>query len=337
MKISALSRLLIYAWLYASTTAQAGSYLLVDMGVPDGGISSYATGINPDGVVVGFYSTPAFSQRAYVYSGGVMSDLGTLGGAISSATAINRHGRIVGFAETTQGALHAYSYRGDGLKDLDPRYEGSEMAAWALNGRGEVVGAKGLSSPSMAFVHHNGLLTELGTLGGTSSVATGINDSGQIIGSASTADDVENHAFVYQNGTMTDLGTLGGTYSGATGINASGQIVGYSSMADESLHAFLFTNGLMQDLGLLPGHFGCMAWALNDRGDAVGQCQASLVTHAFIYRKGRMRNLNHLVDDVEAKGWKLEVAAAINNAGQIVGWGQHKGNRRAFLLIPVAP
>lgn len=338
MKDGAVSKLLVAAWLYASAAAQAGSYQLVDIGVPDGGINSYATGINHDGVVVGFYSTSSVTQIAYSYSAGVMSDLGTLGGAASSATAINRHGRIVGFAETIHGVIHAYSFRGEALKDLAPHDEGQEMAAWGLNGRGEVVGAKGLSSPSMAFVHRQGTLTELGTLGGSSSVAAGINDNGQIVGSSSTAGDSESHAFAYQNGAMIDLGTLGGLYSAAVGINASGQITGYSFTADESIHPFLYTGGIMQDLGLLPGHHSCMAWALNDRGDVVGQCYSSLgASHAFIHHKGRLRNLNHLVEDAEAKGWQLETAAAINNAGQIVGWGQHKGNTRAFLLIPVAP
>jgi probable HAF family extracellular repeat protein len=34
-------------------------------------------------------------------------------------------------------------------------------------------------------------------------------------------------------------------------------------------------------------------------------------------------------------GWKLEAATGINNRGEIVGWGDYKGNEQSgFLLVP---
>ena len=71
--------------------------------------------------------------------------------------------------------------------------------------------------------------TDLGTLGGASSAAWGINDAGQVVGEATTASGVQN-AFLYSGGVMSDLGTLGGQYSVAYGINSAGQVVGYASM-----------------------------------------------------------------------------------------------------------
>jgi hypothetical protein len=49
-----------------------------------------------------------------------------------------------------------------------------------------------------------------------------------------------------------------------------------------------------------------------------------------------MRDLNDLVD-ASAAGWTLTEAWAINNAGQIAGFGQHGGEltRVPFLLTPV--
>ena len=50
-------------------------------------------------------------------------------------------------------------------------------------------------------------LIDLGTLGGSSSAAWGINEAGQVVGAAATATGAQ-HAFLYTNGMMIDLGTL---------------------------------------------------------------------------------------------------------------------------------
>jgi probable HAF family extracellular repeat protein len=85
-------------------------------------------------------------------------------------------------------------------------------------------------------------MVDLGTLGGSSSNATGINDIGQIVGRSETASgDV--HAFRWENGAMLDLGTLGGSSSFATGINELGQIVGESEKAPGEDRAFRWENG----------------------------------------------------------------------------------------------
>jgi len=47
----------------------------------------------------------------------------------------------------------------------------------------------------------------LGTLGGATSAAMGINAGGLIVGDATTSAGSE-HAFLYSNGTMADLNSL---------------------------------------------------------------------------------------------------------------------------------
>ena len=72
-------------------------------------------------------------------------------------------------------------------------------------------------------------MTVLGTLGGPSSSAAGINERGQIVGTSATRARDEfggwiSHGFVWQSGVMTDLGTLGGEWSAANVINDRGQV-----------------------------------------------------------------------------------------------------------------
>src|SRR5829696_2238638 len=124
-------------------------------------------------------------------------------------------------------------------------------AAVALFGVGQRTAEPQTTTPKMQ-------VQDLGTLGGSSSYATGINDSGQVIGDSYTSAG-EQHAFLYDVGAtpkMQDLGTLGGSSSYATGINDSGQVVGDSYTSAGEQHAFLYDEGAtpkMQDLCTLGG------------------------------------------------------------------------------------
>jgi probable HAF family extracellular repeat protein len=78
----------------------------------------------------------------------------------------------------------------------------------------------------------SGDIYNLGTLGGTFTGASQINDVGQVTGSSQITPGGSQHAFIYTGkpgagGAMLDLGTLGGSYSIGYGINNTGQVTGY--------------------------------------------------------------------------------------------------------------
>jgi probable HAF family extracellular repeat protein len=130
-------------------------------------------------------------------------------------------------------------------------------------------------------------MDDLGTLGGATSIATGINGTRQIAGWADNAAG-RMRAFRFQGGTMTGLGTLGGGESIGESINGSGQVVGWANTASGAQHAFLFAGGHMTDIGrLVPGAVASQASDITNAGDIVGTAtRGDGSTFGFLYRGG---------------------------------------------------
>jgi probable HAF family extracellular repeat protein len=141
---------------------------------------------------------------------------------------------------------------------------------------------------------------------GSYSTATGINASGQVVGSSDIGTR-DSHAFLFSNGTMQDLGTLGGKASRGIAINAAGQVLGWSYINDTiTVHPFLFSGGRMQDLGIAG-----TARAFNDFGQVTGHFGSP--EHAFLFSNGTMYDLG------TPPGFTSTTGYGINNSGQVTG------------------
>ncbi len=166
------------------------------------------------------------------------------------------------------------------------------------------------------YLDHNGTLTDIGTLGGSSSWLNKVNDNGQVVGQSFIAGDVASHAFLWSNGSMSDLGTLGGTYSDASFINNSGLVAGNSYIAgDQFQHAFVYKNGSMNDLGTFGGNSSSVS-GMNESGQIIGT--SSLIgdenSHAFLWSNGSIIDLGTLGDSYDSSK-----VIGINSSGQVVG------------------
>jgi probable HAF family extracellular repeat protein len=185
-----------------------------------------------------------------------------------------------------------------------------------------------------------GAATDLGTLGGGSSEALGINSGGQVVGWSMTSSQFARPFLWTQSSGMRDLGTLGGEGSeagsaAAGAISSSGNVVGWSVTAYGDTHAFLWTPaGGMRDLGTLLGLRGggeSRAAGINSAGQVVGwSSTVSGSNHAFLWTSsGGMQDLGTLPGGAASK------ATGINRAGEVVGWSSTAaGEEHAFRWTP---
>ena len=158
---------------------------LVDLNSPDGGSAGAGYGINDREDIVGEHG-----GRAFVMRDGVREVLGVLAGDVSSsARAVNAISQVAGFSSAAAGVRRAFLW--DGIMRELPhvaRYVSSE--ALAINVQGDIVGRSGngdLSDARAALWQHGAAIdlnSRVAAPGWVLVRATGINDVGQIVGTA---------------------------------------------------------------------------------------------------------------------------------------------------------
>jgi probable HAF family extracellular repeat protein len=334
-----VTALVVVAFRAAPVTAE-DTATIIDLGTL-GGRTATAIGINDLGDVVGVSFLPGNTVRhAFFWNGGPMVDLGTLPGRLhSQAIAINNRHQAVGFSHNVQlpiGFVDSHAVRWDNAVISDLNTPAILEAGWMLefafdiNDAGQIVGAGFHNGARRAFLLDNGVVTDLGTLGGTTSSANAINRFGDVVGSADTAGNTGTHAFLWRAGSMTDLGSIGG-FTGAGAINDWGDVAGTGQVEGSLSEAILWTNGTLTVLPR-PAGIGATTAGINNLGQVVGTLATiqSVAAGAMLWQQGAGIDIKTLI-----AGYSLLVANDINDAGQIVG---HIESGGAYILqLPTSP
>ncbi len=201
-----------------------------------GGDRNEARAINDRGEVVGFSSVGDYTNHAFHWRAGVLTDLSGGYEFSSLASDINNRGQVVGVLHDGSGfgETPVRWWRGTVTPLHEPRGN-----AVAVSDSGAVAGIHWGSWGTAGFVWHRGEFTELPApppTGWTFLQPSGINDRVQVVGTTSEG------AFLWHDGHTTILPNLVGT-SAAYDINDRGQVVGSSAAQSDGLnpHAVIWT------------------------------------------------------------------------------------------------
>jgi probable HAF family extracellular repeat protein len=310
-----------------SQAAPPARWTIHNLGDLAGGAGgSIAHAINDRGQVVGEATAAVpggFQLHAFLWEDGVMRDMGTPPGrTMSGAEELNDRGTaLVG-----DGLGGSYLWR-------DGTWDRLTFGGFVndLNRFEAMTGAYAVAGRTHAFVYRDGVVQDLGTLGGGYGAGYAISDRGVVVGNSTVAGESAIHPFLWRDGVMRDLGSFGGYFSIANDVNNHGVAVGTAVDAAGGAYAFYSDGGAIQRL--LPGLPSPQnAKAINDRGAIVGDLGQN---GSFLYDDGVITRLES-VAAVQAAGWARLVPTGINNRGWITGWGYRAsgGSIQAFVLTP---
>jgi probable HAF family extracellular repeat protein len=227
---------------------------------PMGGGGGFATGIAPNGDVVGGFCPPIFAcygdnaVHGYLFSAVSNSavQIDVPGAIATLAGGINKSEQIVGMSCNTETCSLSYASESHGF-ELD---------------------------------HFGGTFTTIDFPNALGTAAAAINDAGEIVGNylacfGQPCVRAQGHGFLLSGGNYTRLDPPGSQATTVSAINNSGEIVGAYLDGSNKTHGFLFKAGVFTNVDF-PGASSTVVTGVNDQGQIVGWARINSITENFI-------------------------------------------------------
>jgi uncharacterized membrane protein len=238
--------------------------------------------------------------------------------------AINNAGQIVGFGSVDiggTGGISTFLYSGGVFTNILVGLQTAPVLA--INNKAQVTIGFPRDVGSQSVLWAGGVSSNISVPNSTQTVASGINDNGDIVGTFSDAGGV--HGFVYSGGAYTTIdapAALGATPGSTTlvGINNSGQIAGYfivnaatGAMCACNRLVFLYGSGSFTVVP--PVSMVNYASAINNNGQLIGLGIGPTAYLPFLF-SGTAVTL--IVTPNYPAGPAPENVTSLNNQGQVL-------------------
>jgi uncharacterized membrane protein len=249
-----------------------------------GATSTAASGINPDGDIVGRYTDPAGKDHGFLLRHGDFTSIDFPGADLfTKAAGINPRGDIVGnyaLASEPNTVRHGYLLSEGRFTSID--FPGAIFTnALGISPQGDIVGRYMKAGGAFhGYRLSDGSFTTIDFPGAIRTEAWRSNAAGQIVGNYESADG-HFHVFLLSDGSFTSIDVPGAVETAPSnlvplgGITPSGDIVSsYCSrtpctLSSGNLHGFALSRGAFAPLDV-PGATLTLALGINPRGDIVG-------------------------------------------------------------------
>ena len=260
------------------------------------------------------------------------------GGTLTTARGIKNHGEIVG-AYRIVPPRHALLIKAGKFIPLAPETVlGTNYSeAFKINSHGDIVGQyAGNNGLFHGFLLSQGKLTTLSFPGASDTYASGINNSGTVVGYwdllNSLGHVVAYHGFTWKDGSFKEVDFPGSVDSSILGINVYGDFVGAwdSGITSPIVHGFVCSRKQCSSFDVpVAGATVTQADDINANGQIAGAyVDGNGVTHAFLMAGTNFTSLDF-------PGATSTLAWGINKTGQIVGtYHNADGSVHGFLAQP---
>lgn len=236
----------------------------------------------------------------------------------SEAYGVNDVGEIVGWSLSPTIAFGGFVFDGTGYTEF---IIGSAPAglnntqALGINAAGQIVGTVVDFAGQRGFLKDGANIDTFAAPGSTATLATGINNLEEIVGTFVSAIGSALHGFIFNGTTFATIDVPGALHTLAWGINDRGQIVGWFTDSDSREHGFVFEGGVFTTFDV-PGATTLTARGIDACGRVVGTfIDTQGVAHGYLKDGKKFTTI-----DVPAAGgtWVNGVSPT---TGQIVGRG----------------